>query len=57
MLLIKVFNTRFIQIGVNVHGLYLEGCRWDIQDNQLGESKPGVLFEDVPVIWYFKTFK
>ena len=38
--------------GVNIHGLFIEGCRWNVDDGKLEESQPAVLFEEMPVIWY-----
>ena len=38
--------------GVNIHGLYIEGCRWDVDLMALEDSDPKVLFSDMPVIWY-----
>ena len=41
--------------GVFVHGLYLEGCRWDTQACTLDESKPKELFCELPVIHFQPT--
>lgn len=37
--------------GVNIHGLFLQGAKWDWHRERLEESDPGVLFSDMPVIW------
>lgn len=37
--------------GVNIHGLYLQGARWDTGEGKLADSKKGVLFFELPVIW------
>ena len=37
--------------GVNIHGLFLQGCKWDWIAGQYVESDAGVLFEHMPVIW------
>lgn len=37
--------------GINIIGLFLEGCRWDEETRLLGESKPKILFEKCPIIW------
>jgi len=37
--------------GVNIHGLFLDGCRWDANKGLLAESEKGQLFDEVPVIW------
>lgn len=39
------------EAGVNIHGLYIEGCRWNIEKGVLDESNPKILFEELPVIW------
>ena len=38
-------------IGVYVHGLFLEGCAWDETAGTLCESKPKVLFTSAPCMW------
>jgi dynein heavy chain len=37
--------------GVNVHGLFIEGCRCNMKSGYLEESEPQVLFTEMPVIW------
>jgi dynein heavy chain len=37
--------------GAYVHGVYLEGARWDGDANMLAESTPKVLFTMMPHIW------
>jgi dynein heavy chain len=36
--------------GVYIHGLYLEGCRWDDEEQQLTQSKLKELFVELPVV-------
>lgn len=36
--------------GTYVHGLYLEGARWDMEENTLADSKPKDLYPVMPVI-------
>ncbi|EDV92648.1 GH18884 [Drosophila grimshawi] len=36
--------------GCYVHGLYIEGARFDMQANQLMRSKPKVLVEELPIL-------
>merc|ERR1712032_338641 len=37
--------------GVNIHGLFLQGCGWDLKKRELRESDKEVLFVAMPVIW------
>lgn len=38
--------------GVFIFGLYLEGCRWNKTIHMIDESKPKVLYSEMPLIWY-----
>lgn len=33
-----------------MHGLYLEGARWDIEEYRLKRSHPKVLIEELPIL-------
>lgn len=37
--------------GVYVHGLFMQGARWDLHRNRIDESEAGVLFIEMPVVW------
>jgi len=37
--------------GVNIHGLFLQGAKWDWTTSRIEESDPEVLFVEMPVIW------
>ena len=37
--------------GIYIHGLHLEGARWDPSQKCLAESKPKELFTPFPVMW------
>ena len=36
--------------GIYVHGLFLDGCRWDKQGNKLADSTPKVMHAALPVL-------
>ncbi|VUZ49159.1 unnamed protein product, partial [Hymenolepis diminuta] len=37
--------------GCYIHGLFLEGCRWNPDDMCLTESRPKELYTQMPIIW------
>lgn len=37
--------------GAYIYGLFLEGCRWSVEDDTLSESHPKVLYTQMPHIW------
>lgn len=39
------------QTGCYIHGLFLEGARWDPLDFRLAESRPKELYTEMAVIW------
>ncbi len=38
------------EAGCYVHGIYIEGCRWDSKASLLMDSKPKELFSDLPIL-------
>ncbi|XP_038005283.1 dynein heavy chain 1, axonemal [Motacilla alba alba] len=43
--------TRQPNVGCYIHGLFLEGARWDAAAGKLAESRPKELYTDMAVIW------
>ncbi|KAM9856968.1 dynein axonemal heavy chain 1 [Aulostomus maculatus] len=43
--------TKKPTMGCYVHGLFLEGARWDYDAGQLAESRPKELYTEMAVIW------
>lgn len=41
--------------GCYIHGLFLEGARWDPMAFQLAESRPKELYTEMAVIWLLPT--
>lgn len=38
--------------GINVFGMYIQGCKWNDQTRLLDESDPKILFVRCPMIWF-----
>ena len=38
--------------GIYVMGMYLEGCKWDVNSQLLAESDPKILFTMCPMVWF-----
>ena len=47
----KIDTTKKAPDGCYINGLYIEGCRWDTEQEFLTDSLPKVLFEPMPEIW------
>jgi len=45
-------NAKAPENGINVVGMFLEGCRWNAASMSLDESEPKVLYTKCPMIWF-----
>jgi dynein heavy chain len=44
-------NAPLQEKGVNVHGFFIQGAGWAVNEMQIAESEPAELFKLLPVIW------
>lgn len=51
----KIDTSKKAPDGCYINGLFIEGCRWDIENEYLTDSLPKVLFEPMPEIWMKPT--
>lgn len=47
---VKIRNSTAPREGAYIHGLFMEGARWDIQSGIIVESRLKELFPSMPVI-------
>ena len=47
----KIDTAKKAPDGCYISGLFIEGCRWDSENEVLSDSLPKVLFEHMPEIW------
>lgn len=40
-----------VKDGYLMYGLFIEGCKWDYNNQRLVESDSKVLFTNAPIIW------
>lgn len=50
-------TTKSPEDGAYIHGLFLEGCRWNAEEEVFDESHDKVLYTKVPSIWLVPAIK
>ncbi|KAF5308293.1 hypothetical protein FQR65_LT06286 [Abscondita terminalis] len=50
--IVKEVPKKRSNVGAIIYGLYLEGCRWNMNQMSLAESNPKELYTDMPPIWF-----
>jgi dynein heavy chain len=45
-------NVKPPEDGINVVGMYIEGCKWNQKEQCLDESDPKILFTRCPMVWF-----
>ncbi|XP_063373463.1 dynein axonemal heavy chain 6 [Cydia amplana] len=43
--------------GVNIHGLFIDAARWDVEHNCLVDALPGQMNPPLPVVWFYPVLQ
>jgi dynein heavy chain len=47
----EITEAEVPQDGLNIHGLFLQGASWNVEDTKLRESIYGELWDEMPCLW------